>query len=170
MSNLKKDTIEMLKNDFYFDELKLVTKQEDELVKKYLFELFDGQRIESVLMYHDYGISICVSSQVGCNMGCKFCESGRRKKVRNLEAYEMVLQILMIEKELGERISHVVVMGIGEPFENYDNLTQFIDWLCESILGDTQIIDFKSKPKLFSAGRCTQDIKSSIIIPRTIQQ
>ena len=76
-------------------------------------------------MKHDYGNSICVSSQVGCNMGCKFCESGRRKKVRNLEAYEMVLQIIMIEKLLGERISHVVVMGIGEPFDNYDNLLSF---------------------------------------------
>ena len=85
----------------------------------------DGEHIEAVLMRHDYGNSICVSSQVGCNMGCKFCESGRRKKVRNLEAYEMVLQILMIEKELGERISHVVVMGIGEPFDNYDNLVKF---------------------------------------------
>ena len=76
-------------------------------------------------MRHDYGNSICVSSQVGCNMGCRFCESGRRKKVRNLETYEMVLQLLMIEKLLGERISHVVVMGIGEPFDNYDNLLNF---------------------------------------------
>ena len=99
--------------------------QEDKDVCKYLFELSDGEHIEAVLMKHDYGNSICVSSQVGCNMGCKFCESGRRKKVRNLETYEMVLQILMIEKLLGERISHVVVMGIGEPFDNYDNLIKF---------------------------------------------
>mgnify|MGYP004570393187 FL=1 len=77
-------------------------------------------------MRHDYGNSVCISSQVGCNMGCKFCESGRRKKVRNLETYEMVLQILMIEKLLGERVSHVVVMGIGEPFDNYDNLCRFL--------------------------------------------
>ena len=76
-------------------------------------------------MRHAYGNSVCISSQVGCNMGCKFCESGRRKKVRNLETYEMVLQLLMIEKLLGERISHVVVMGIGEPFDNYDNLIDF---------------------------------------------
>ena len=76
-------------------------------------------------MKHDYGNSICVSSQVGCNMGCKFCESGRRRKIRNLETYEMVLQILMIEKLFGKRISHVVVMGIGEPFDNYDNLIKF---------------------------------------------
>ena len=76
-------------------------------------------------MRHAYGNSVCISSQVGCNMGCRFCESGRRKKVRNLETYEMVLQLLMIEKILGERISHVVVMGIGEPFDNYDNLIKF---------------------------------------------
>ena len=77
-------------------------------------------------MRHDYGNSICISSQVGCNMGCKFCESGRRKKVRNLLVHEMVLQVLMIEEEIGERISHVVVMGIGEPFDNYDNLVKFL--------------------------------------------
>ena len=125
MSNIKKEMLESLKKDFSIDRLKIVDVQEDEDVCKYLFELADGEHIEAVLMRHDYGNSICVSSQVGCNMGCKFCESGRRKKVRNLEAYEMVLQILMIEKLLGERISHVVVMGIGEPFDNYDNLLQF---------------------------------------------
>ena len=77
-------------------------------------------------MHHDYGYSICVSSQVGCNMGCAFCESGRRKKVRNLETYEMVEQILLIEEDLNIKISHVVVMGIGEPFDNYDNVINFI--------------------------------------------
>ena len=105
--------------------LKIVEVQKDVDVCKYLFELSDKEHIEAVLMRHDYGNSICISSQVGCNMGCKFCESGRRKKVRNLETYEMVLQLLMIEEELGERISHVVVMGIGEPFDNYDNLIKF---------------------------------------------
>ena len=71
-------------------------------------------------------ISICVSSQVGCNMGCRFCESGRLKKVRNLEPYEIVEQLLLIEKDIGKRITHVVVMGIGEPFDNYDNVMDFI--------------------------------------------
>jgi len=125
MSDIKKDIISILKDNYSIDRLKIVDVQEDSDVCKYLFELYDGEHIEAVLMRHDYGNSICVSSQVGCNMGCKFCESGRRKKVRNLEAYEMVLQILMIEKLLGERISHVVVMGIGEPFDNYDNLIKF---------------------------------------------
>ena len=125
MSNIRRDLIDAMKIDFVMDPLNIVDVQEDTDVCKYLFELKDREHIEAVLMRHDYGNSICVSSQVGCNMGCKFCESGRRKKVRNLEAYEMVLQILMIEKLLGERISHVVVMGIGEPFDNYDNLIKF---------------------------------------------
>lgn len=77
-------------------------------------------------MHHNYGNSICVSSQVGCNMGCTFCESGRLKKIRNLEAYEMVEQLLYIEEDINCRISHVVVMGIGEPFDNYDNVIKFI--------------------------------------------
>ena len=126
ITDIKKELIEKVSNEYSIDRLKIVDVQEDVDVNKYLFELSDGEHIEAVLMRHDYGNSICVSSQVGCNMGCKFCESGRRKKVRNLEAYEMVLQILMIEKELGERISHVVVMGIGEPFDNYDNLVKFL--------------------------------------------
>ena len=125
MTNIKKEMLDVLSHDFSIERLKIVDVQEDTDVCKYLFELYDGEHIEAVLMRHDYGNSICVSSQVGCNMGCKFCESGRRKKVRNLETYEMVLQILMIEKLLGERISHVVVMGIGEPFDNYDNLIRF---------------------------------------------
>ncbi len=126
MTNLSKNLRERLKVDFSFEKLKILKKQEDELVKKYLFELSDGEKIESVLMYHDYGNSICISSQIGCNMGCAFCESGRRKKVRNLFPEEMLLQILMIEDDIKERISHVVVMGIGEPFDNYDNLMDFI--------------------------------------------
>ena len=125
ITNIKKEMLDKIKNDYSIDRLKIVDVQEDVDVCKYLFELSDGEHIEAVLMRHDYGNSICVSSQVGCNMGCRFCESGRRKKVRNLETYEMVLQLLMIEKLLGERISHVVVMGIGEPFDNYDNLLNF---------------------------------------------
>ncbi len=125
MSNISNDMKEKLKEYFSINKLEIVDVQEDVDVCKYLFKLSDGEHIEAVLMRHDYGNSICVSSQVGCNMGCKFCESGRRKKVRNLETYEMVLQLLMIEKLLGERISHVVVMGIGEPFDNYDNLIDF---------------------------------------------
>ncbi len=125
VTNIKKEVIDKLKEDFSFDRIKIVLKQEDKDVYKYLFKLNDSEHIEAVVMMHDYGISICVSSEVGCNMGCKFCESGRRKKVRGLSTFEMVLQILMVEEDLGKRISHVVVMGIGEPFDNYDNLIDF---------------------------------------------
>lgn len=127
MTNIKKDIIERLKQDFTFTTLEIITKQEDTDVCKYLFGLEDGNKIEAVLMKHDYGNSLCVSSQVGCNMSCKFCESGRLKKVRDLLPHEMVLQLLQIEKDLGLRISHLVLMGIGEPFDNYDNVMRFID-------------------------------------------
>ena len=125
VTNIKKEVLDILKKDYSMEPLKIVEVQKDVDVCKYLFELNDKEHIEAVLMRHDYGNSICISSQVGCNMGCKFCESGRRKKVRNLETSEMVLQIMQVEEELGERISHVVVMGIGEPFDNYDNLIKF---------------------------------------------
>ncbi len=125
-TNIKKELLEKVSHDYSIDHLKLVSVERDVDVCKYLFELSDSEHIEAVLMKHDYGNSVCVSSEVGCNMGCRFCESGRRKKVRNLETYEMVLQILMIEEDLKERISHVVVMGIGEPFDNYDNLVKFL--------------------------------------------
>lgn len=127
MLNVKKDTLIKLSEDFNMDNIKIIRKLEGKDVKKYLFELKDGQKVEAVLMLHDYGNSLCVSTEVGCNMGCSFCESGRLKKVRNLETYEMVLQILNIEKEANLRISHVVLMGIGEPFDNYDNVVSFID-------------------------------------------
>ena len=78
-------------------------------------------------MVHDYGLSICISSQIGCNMGCAFCQSGRLKKIRNLEVDEMLLQIMKVQDDVGERISHVVVMGIGEPFDNYDNFIDFMN-------------------------------------------
>ena len=126
MTNLSKDLIKKLEDNYCFDNLEIIKKQSDKDVSKFLFKLQDGNHIEAVLMNHDYGNSLCVSSQVGCNMGCKFCESGRLKKVRNLTTSEMVLQILLVEKEINNRISHVVVMGIGEPFDNFDNLINFI--------------------------------------------
>lgn len=126
MTNISKSLREKLNNDFSMKKIKLLIKQQGDNVNKYLFELEDGNKIESVLMFHDYGTSICVSSQVGCNMTCAFCESGRLKKVRNLLAYEILQQILLIEEDIKKRITHVVVMGIGEPFDNYDNVMRFI--------------------------------------------
>ena len=126
MSNLSKNLINKLEENFFFDKIEIIKKQEDKDVSKYLFKMEDDNLIEAVLMNHDYGNSLCVSSQVGCNMSCRFCESGRLKKVRNLMAGEMVLQIMKIEEDIQKRISHVVVMGIGEPFDNFDNLVRFI--------------------------------------------
>lgn len=125
-SNIKKEIREQLKKDFSTDIINIEKKQEDNLTKKYLFKLLDGEFIEAVVMEHDYGTSICVSSEVGCNMACKFCESGRQKKIRNLEAYEIVEQILAIEQDLQKRLSSVVIMGIGEPLDNYENIIKFI--------------------------------------------
>lgn len=133
MTNLKKELIEKLEKEFNFDKIKIIKKLSDVDVHKYLFELSDGKKVEAVLMLHDYGNSLCVSSQVGCNMGCSFCESGRLKKQRNLMPYEMIEQILLIEEDLNIRISHVVLMGIGEPFDNYDNVIKFLDIVNEPL-------------------------------------
>ena len=126
MSNISKSLQEKLNNTFSTNLLKIKTKQSSKLTNKYLFELDDGNKIEAVLMRHDYGNSICVSSQVGCNMGCSFCESGRLKKVRDLTAADIVRQIIMIQEDIDERIDSVVVMGIGEPFDNYENVMNFV--------------------------------------------
>ncbi len=126
MTNLKKELVEELKNNFDISTLKIRRKQQNETTLKYLFELSDGNLIEAVVMKHDYGNSVCVSSQIGCNMGCAFCESGRLKKVRNLESGEIVSQILAIEEDAGIRLSSVVIMGIGEPFDNFDNIIKFM--------------------------------------------
>ena len=140
MSNLSLNLRQHFIENFNIKLLKIKEKQSSKDTIKYLFELEDGNFIESVIMKHNYGISICISSQIGCNMGCKFCESGRLKKIRNLKTYEMVSQILTIENDLNEnsllnnindknnikKISSVVVMGIGEPFDNYDNVLNFV--------------------------------------------
>ena len=134
-SNIKNENRTFLNNNYSFDLIKIEKVEEDTDVKKFLFRLLDGQKIEAVLMYHDYGLSLCVSSQVGCNMGCRFCESGRLKKVRNLETYEMVEQVLLISDYVKNRIDSVVVMGIGEPFDNYDNVINFL-----SIINDDKLM------------------------------
>ncbi len=130
MTNIKKETIELLNKEFEISSLKIEKEQISiDGTRKYLFRLSDDNFVETVLMSHDYGLSVCVSTQVGCNMGCAFCASGLNKKQRNLEVFEMVLQIQMINEILSKenkRVSHVVVMGIGEPFDNYDNLLDFL--------------------------------------------
>ncbi len=93
---------------------------------KYLFELIDGHFIESVLMRYKYGLTLCISSQVGCRMGCKFCASTIDGKARDLTPSELLGQIIMASRDTGERISHVVMMGIGEPLDNYENVIKFL--------------------------------------------
>ena len=126
MSDISKDLKEQLNKDFIISTFKVVRKQESkDGTVKFLFELNDGALIESVLMVFDYGNSACLSSEVGCNMGCSFCASGLLKKQRNLTAGEIVLQALTIQKYLDKdnrRLDNIVVMGTGEPFDNYDNL------------------------------------------------
>ncbi len=93
---------------------------------KYLFALADGNCIETVIMRYHYGVTACVSSQVGCRMGCRFCASTQAGRVRNLEAGEIAGQIYAAQKDIGERISHIVLMGIGEPLDNFDNVMDFL--------------------------------------------
>lgn len=132
MTNLSKDLITLLEETFTFPILTEKVKQQSvDGTRKFLFELTDGLFIETVLMPQDYGLSICVTTQVGCNIGCTFCASGIIAKQRDLTAGEIVAQVMHVQKTLDtlkqqERVSHVVVMGIGEPFDNYDNLIKFL--------------------------------------------
>ena len=129
MTNLSNDLREKLKADAYISGIKivkeLISKEDD--TRKYLLELDDGNVIESVLMRYEYGLSICISSQIGCRMGCKFCASTIDGLVRNLTTGEMLDEIHVIQKHVGERISHVVIMGSGEPLDNYDNFIRFVE-------------------------------------------
>ena len=132
MTNLSKGLIAKLNEQFVVNPLKqrIVQESADGTVK-YLFELPDGMLIETVLMRQHYGLSVCVTTQVGCNIGCTFCASGLIKKQRDLNNGEIVAQIMLVQKyfdERGqdERVSHIVVMGIGEPFDNYNNVLNFV--------------------------------------------
>ena len=126
MSDISKKLIEQMEKDFSIEPLKTRTVQTSkDGTMKFLFEMDDGTLVESVLMIFDYGYSACLSSQVGCNMGCSFCASGLLKKQRDLLPGEIVRQALMIQKKLdedGNRLGNIVVMGTGEPFDNYDNV------------------------------------------------
>ena len=126
MTNLSKKLISFCNENIKFEELSVVKVEKSNLANKYLLELSDHNKIECVLMNHDYGYSLCVSSQVGCNMGCSFCESGRLKKVRDLHLSELVSQVFCVSKYENIRIDSIVVMGIGEPFDNFENIKRFI--------------------------------------------
>ena len=128
MKNIPKSLKEKLEKVAVIGNLKILKKQKSALdeTAKYLFELRDGNTIEVVFMKYKYGNSLCISSQVGCRMGCKFCASGLGGLVRNLSAGEFINQIISVEKDTNEKISHIVVMGTGEAFDNYENLSKFL--------------------------------------------
>ncbi|OAO33483.1 23S rRNA (adenine(2503)-C2)-methyltransferase [Mammaliicoccus lentus] len=130
MTNLSKELREKLAHSFEITTLEVAVKQESkDGTIKFLFELQDGYTIETVLMRHEYGNSVCVTTQVGCRIGCTFCASSIGGLKRNLEAGEIVSQVLTVQKaldETDERVSQVVIMGIGEPFENYDEMMGFL--------------------------------------------
>ena len=127
MTNLSEALREKLKQNFDLRIFKIIRKQESkDGTKKYLFDILDNNAIESVLMEYKYGKTICVSSQVGCKMGCKFCASTGVKFARNLEAGEIVEQLLAVERDEKTHISNLVFMGIGEPLDNYDNVMKAI--------------------------------------------
>lgn len=130
MTDIKQSLIDTFNEEFVINPIKLKQRQasKDGTVK-YLFELQDGFLVETVLMQFDYGKSVCVSSQVGCNMGCTFCASGLLKKNRDLTSGEMLAQVMYVQKELDaleQRVSHIVIMGTGEPFDNYDHVMNFL--------------------------------------------
>lgn len=128
MTNLSKVLREKLDREYEIARMDLVERQisKADPTEKFLFELEDGNMVESVLMKYDYGNSVCISSQAGCRMGCRFCASTIGGLKRNLKASEMLRQIYKIQKTTGERVSNIVVMGTGEPLDNYDNFVRFI--------------------------------------------
>ena len=131
MSNLSKDLREKCKANYEYTSVRQVQMQESAIdgTRKYLFEMEDGSLVESVWMKYKHGNSVCISSQVGCRMGCAFCASTLDGLERSLKPSEMLDQIYAITLHTGERVSNVVVMGTGEPMDNYDNLLRFLELL-----------------------------------------
>ena len=127
MTNLSLELREKLKENYTMCNFNIIKKQQSKDVTiKYFFDVLDGNAIETVLMKYHHGNSICVSSQIGCKMGCKFCASTGIKFIRSLSSGEIVEQLIKVEQDTGERISNVVFMGIGEPLDNYDNVVNAI--------------------------------------------
>ena len=153
MSNLSLDLREKLKQNYTMCNFNILKKQESsDGTIKYLFDVLDGNAIETVLMEYYHGKTICVSSQIGCKMGCKFCASTGIAFVRNLSAGEIVEQILAVEQDIGQDISNIVFMGIGEPFDNYENVMKAI-----KILND---------PKGLNIGARHISVSTSGIVPK----
>lgn len=127
MRNIPKKLVEKLNESAYIENIEIYKKLESKIdgTRKYLFKLSDGNIIESVMMKYKHGVSVCISTQVGCKMGCSFCASGIGGLKRNLSPGELLEQVLKIQNDVGERVSNIVLMGTGEPLDNYDNVIQF---------------------------------------------
>ena len=156
MTNLSLELRKRLEENYTMCNYKILKKQESkDGTIKYLFDVLDGNAIETVLMRYHHGNSICVSSQIGCKMGCKFCASTGINFIRSLTSGEIVEQIIAVEQDTGEKISNVVFMGIGEPFDNYDNVVNAI-----------RIIN---NPKGLNIGARHISISTSGIVPKIYQ-
>lgn len=177
MTNLSKALREKLEQQSWIGYLKVLAKQvsREDGTSKYLFGLPDGQAVESVLMRHNYGLSVCVSTQVGCRMGCRFCASTMEGLVRNLEAWEIYDQVLRTQVDAGDRVGSVVIMGSGEPLENYANVLRFI-----RLLNDPQGLNIGQRhitlstcgvvPKINDLAREDLDITLSISLHATTDE
>ena len=163
MTDIKVELQEKLKERFVIDPLTVREKQvSKDGTTKLLFELQDGSLIETVMMIYEFGKSVCVTSQVGCNMGCTFCASGLLKKKRDLSSGEMVAQILYIQRmldEVNERVANVVIMGTGEPFDNYDNVMEFLKTINDDLgiaIGARHLTVSTSGivPRIIDFGKC----------------
>ncbi len=184
MTNLSKGLREKLKESSFVSAPKIVFKKKSQIddTIKYLLELDDGNCIETVVMKYNHGLSICVSTQVGCAMGCRFCASTIDGKARNLTAGEISDQIIFARKDLGERISNIVLMGIGEPFDNFDNVLTFlknithsgglnIGWrhislsTCGIVPGIKRLADMETQINLCISLHATEDETRNKIMP-----
>ena len=153
MTNLSIALREKLKENYTMCNYNILKKQESkDGTKKYLFDVLDGNAIETVLMQYHHGKTVCVSSQIGCKMGCKFCASTGIPFVRNLTAGEIVEQILAVEQDINDKISNIVFMGIGEPLDNYDNVIKAIKIL--------------NNPKGLNIGTRHISVSTSGLVPR----
>ena len=153
MTNLSLELREKLKQNYTICNYNILKKQESkDGTKKYLFDVLDGNAIETVLMQYHHGKTVCVSSQIGCKMGCKFCASTGIQFVRNLTAGEIVEQILAVEQDINDKISNIVFMGIGEPLDNYDNVIK--------------AIKIMNNPKGLEIGTRHISISTSGLVPR----
>lgn len=156
MKNLGKDLRLHLEQNYSLEPLTLRKEQTAaDGTRKFLFAMKDGLSVETVLMMQDYGMSVCVSSQIGCSMGCSFCASGLKAKSRDLAPAELVGQIVAVEKLAGIAVTHVVVMGTGEPFDNYENVIEFI-----------RIVNH---PKGLAIGQRHITVSTCGIVPRILQ-